>query len=82
MTELKAPDRTLGRLIGGILLGALIGVFSPYMLLIAPLVFLAPVLAARLYAFAGVWPVAVCCAVQIAVAYGTFGPRLRRSCCC
>lgn len=76
MTELKAPDRTLGRLIGGILLGALIGVFSPYMLLIAPLVFLAPVLAARLYAFAGVWPVAVCCAVQIAVAYGTFGPAL------
>ncbi|HIS02574.1 MAG TPA: hypothetical protein IAA75_01570 [Candidatus Pullichristensenella avicola] len=76
MDALKAPVRTPGRLAGGIVLGIAIGLLSPYMLAFAALVFLAPVLTARLYVFAGALPAAVCCAVQIAMAYGNFGPGL------
>lgn len=76
MTEMKAPGRTRGRLIGGVLLGLVLGALSPYMLAFASLLFLAPVLTARLYAFAGVWPAVVSCLAQIGAAYAFFGPAL------
>lgn len=73
---MKAPGRARGRLIGGALLGLALGALSPYMLALASLLFLAPVLTARLYAFAGVWPAVVSCLAQIGAAYAFFGPAL------
>jgi len=54
--------------------GVLIGLFSPYLLLLAPLVFLAPVLTAQLYAHSGIWPVAASAAAQLIASIVFFGP--------
>ena len=74
MSETLRPRQSRGRLIGGIMFGVLIGLFSPYLLLLAPLVFLAPVLTARLYAHGGIWPVAASAAAQLIVSFALFGP--------
>ena len=63
MTEQIKTRRTGAQMAGAVLIGLAIGALSPYMLLL-PLVFVAPVLDARLYAYAGAWPVAVSCAAQ------------------
>lgn len=76
MSENKPARREGGRLLGGVLLGLLIGLASPYMLALAPVVLLAPVLTARLYAYAGVWAACASCAAQLIAASFAFGPAV------
>ena len=76
MVDIKTPRRTPGRLIAGALLAVLIGLTSQYMLALSPLLFLAPVLTALLYAYAGAAAAVLSCAVQLGVAYASFGAAL------
>ena len=69
MVDIKTPRRTPGRLIAGALLAVLIGLTSQYMLALSPLLFLAPVLTALTYAYAGAAAALLSCAVQLGVAY-------------
>lgn len=76
MVDIKTPRRTPGRLIAGALLAVLIGLTSQYMLALSPLLFLAPVLTALTYAYAGAAAALLSCAVQLGVAYASFGAAL------
>ena len=76
MVDIKTPRRTPGRLVAGALLAVLIGLTSQYMLALSPLLFLAPVLTALLYAYAGAAAAVLSCAVQLGVAYASFGAAL------
>lgn len=76
MVDIKTPRRTPGRLIAGALLAVLIGLTSQYMLALSPLLFLAPVLTALTYAYAGAAAAVLSCAVQLGVAYASFGAAL------
>lgn len=76
MVDIKTPRRTPGRLVAGALLAVLIGLTSQYMLALSPLLFLAPVLTALLYAYAGAAAALLSCAVQLGVAYASFGAAL------
>ena len=76
MVDIKTPRRTPGRLIAGALLAVLIGLTSQYMLALSPLLFLAPVLTAHTYAYAGAAAALLSCAVQLGVAYASFGAAL------
>lgn len=76
MVDIKTPRRTPGRLIAGALLAMLIGLTSQYMLALSPLLFLAPVLTALTYAYAGAAAALLSCAVQLGVAYASFGAAL------
>ena len=81
MSELNSPRRASGGWIGGVVLGILLGLVSPYMLAVSPLIFLAPVLTARLYASRGVWAVCASCVVQLAVACVVFGAEFAAIAC-
>lgn len=76
MVDIKTPRRTPGRLVAGALLAVLIGLTSQYMLALSPLLFLAPVLTALTYAYAGAAAALLSCAVQLGVAYASFGAAL------
>ena len=76
MAELNAPRRTGGRLAAGVLFAVLIGLASQYMLVLSPIVFLAPVLTALLYAYAGQMPTLLACVAQLGMAYAAFGPEM------
>lgn len=76
MVDIKTPRRTPGRLVAGALLAVLIGLTSQYMLALSPLLFLAPVLTALTYAYAGAAAAMLSCAVQLGVAYASFGAAL------
>ena len=76
MVDIKTPRRTPGRLIAGALLAVLIGLTSQYMLALSPLLFLAPVLTALTYAYAGAAAALLSCAVQLGVAYASFRAAL------